>query len=84
MPLVLMEAMSHGLPVISSDLPVSQEIMGDFGMYFSVGDVKGMARRMTEATQMSWQEKSEQALKIAERFNIETIIKQWKQLINER
>ena len=84
MPLVLMEAMSHGLPVISSDLPVSQEIMGDFGMYFSVGDVKGMARRMTEATQMNWQEKSEQALKIAERFNIETIIKQWKQLINER
>lgn len=82
--LVLVEAMAHGLPIISSDLPTSQEIMGDFGMYFSVGDVKGMARRMTEATQMNWQEKSEQALKIAERFNIETIIKQWKQLINER
>ena len=82
--LVLVEAMAHGLPVISSDLPTSQEIMGDFGMYFSVGDVKGMARRMTEATQTNWQEKSEQALKIAERFNIETIIKQWKQLINER
>ena len=82
--LVLVEAMAHGLPIISSDLPTSQEIMGDFGMYFSVGDIKGMARRMTEATQMNWQEKSEQALKIAERFNIETIIKQWKQLINER
>ena len=53
-------------------------------MYFSVGDVKGMARQMKQATQMNWQEKSEQALKIAERFNIETIIKQWKQLINER
>lgn len=83
MPLVLMEAMSHGLPIISSDLPVCQEIMGDFGMYFSVGDVKGMARRMTEATKMDWQEKSEQALKIAARFDIKTIINQWKQLIDE-
>ena len=83
MPLVLMEAMSHGLPIIASDLAVCMEIMGDFGMYFSVGDVKGMARQMKQATQMDWQEKSVQALQIAERFNIETIIKQWKQLINE-
>ena len=83
MPLVLMEAMSHGLPIISTNLPVCQEIMGDFGMYFSIGDVKGMARRMTEATKLDWQEKSAQAIQIAARFNIETIIKQWKQLINE-
>ena len=80
--LVLVEAMAHGLPVISSDLPTSQEIMGDFGMYFSVGDVKGMAKQMKQATLMDWQEKSEQALHIAERFNLETIIKQWKQLID--
>ena len=82
--LVLVEAMAHGLPVISSDLPTSQEIMGDFGMYFSVGDVKGMARRMLEATQLNWQEKSEQALQIAKRFNKDTIINQWKQLIDEK
>ena len=82
--LVLVEAMAHGLPVISSDLPTSQEIMGDFGMYFSIGDVNGMARQMEEATKMNWQAKSEQALQIAARFNIETIINQWKQLIDER
>ena len=82
--LVLVEAMAHGLPVISSDLPTSQEIMGDFGMYFSNGDVNGMARQMEEATKMDWQTKSEQALKIAARFNIDTIINQWKQLIDER
>jgi glycosyltransferase involved in cell wall biosynthesis len=84
MPLVLMEAMSHGLPIISTNLPVCQEIMGDFGMYFSIGDVKGMARRMTEATKLDWQEKSAQAIRIAARFNIDTIIHQWKQLINEK
>lgn len=82
--LVLVEAMAHGLPVISSDLPTSQEIMGDFGMYFSVGDVKGMARQMKQATLMDWQEKSEQALQLTVQFKIETIINQWKQLIDER
>jgi glycosyltransferase involved in cell wall biosynthesis len=83
MPLVLMEAMSHGLPVIASDLPVCQEIMGDEGMYFSVGDVNGMARRMVEATQMDWQEKSKHALKIASHFNLASIINQWRQLTDE-
>ena len=82
--LVLVEAMAHGLPVISSDLPTSQEIMGDFGMYFRNGDVNGMARQMEEATKMDWQTKSEQALQTAARFNIEAIINQWKQLIDER
>ena len=77
MPLVLMEAMSHGLPIISSDLPVCQEIMGDFGMYFSNGDVNEMARRMAEATKMDWQAKSRQALEISHRFNIETIANAW-------
>lgn len=80
--LVLVEAMAHGLPVISSDLPTSQEIMGDFALYFCNGDVNGMARQMEEATKMDWQAKSEQALQIAARFNIETIINQWKQLID--
>jgi glycosyltransferase involved in cell wall biosynthesis len=82
--LVLVEAMAHGLPVISSNLPTSQEIMGDFGLYFINGDVNGMARQMQVATQLDWQEKSKQALQIAARFNIDTIINQWKQLIDER
>lgn len=82
--LVLVEAMAHRLPVISSNLPTSKEIMGDFGLYFSNGDVNGLARQMEEATKMDWQTKSEQALQIAARFNIETIINQWKQLIDQR
>ena len=79
--LVLVEAMAHGLPVISSDLPTSQEIMGDFGMYFSNGDVNGMARCMAEATKMDWQAKSRQALEISHRFNIETIADAWHEII---
>lgn len=81
MPLVLVEAMSHGLPVITSDLPVSKEIMGDFGMYFRNGDVNDLAQRLEDATHIAWQPKSEEALSISRRFDIKNIIKQWKELI---
>jgi glycosyltransferase involved in cell wall biosynthesis len=79
--LVLVEAMAHGLPVISSDLPTSQEIMGDFGIYFSNGDVNGLARRMAETTKIDWQAKSRQALEISHRFNIKTIANTWHEII---
>ena len=81
MPLVLVEAMAHGLPIISSDLPVSKEIMGDFGMYFKNGDIEDLAQRMEEATHIDWQAKSKEARAIAQRFDIKNIITQWKQLI---
>lgn len=79
--LVLVEAMAHGSPVISSDLPTSKEIMGDFGMYFNNGDIYDIARQMEEATEIDWIEKSETAFKIAKLFNLEEIIKDWKDII---
>jgi glycosyltransferase involved in cell wall biosynthesis len=81
MPLVLVEAMAHGLPIISSDLPVSKEIMGDFALYFKNGNIKELAQRLEDATHLDWQVKSKEALEIAKRFNVNQIIKQWKQLI---
>lgn len=81
MPLVLVEAMAHGLPVVTSDLPVSKEIMGDFGMYFENGNIEDLSQKLEEATHIDWQAKSKEALAIAQRFDIENIIKQWKELI---
>ena len=81
MPLVLVEAMSHGLPVVTSDLPICKEILGEFGMYFKNGDVKELAQRLEEATRINWPEKSQQALEIANEFDINQIIGQWKWLI---
>lgn len=81
MPLVLVEAMAHGLPIVTSDLPVSKEIMGDFGMYFENGNIEDLAQKLEEATHIDWQAKSKEALTIAQRFDIENIIKQWKELI---
>ena len=79
--LVLVEAMAHGLPIISSNLPTSKEIMGDFGLYFVNGDVNGMARQMHAATQLDWNSTSQKAIEIAHRFNLETISRQWQQII---
>ncbi len=81
--LVLVEAMAHGLPVISSDLPTSLEIMGNFGLYFRNGDIQDLAQRLEEATHFNWTEKSREAIIIANKFNIEHIIGEWKRLIEE-
>ena len=81
MPLVLVEAMAHGLPIVTSDLPVSKEIMGDFGMYFENGNIEDLAQKLEEATHIDWQAKSKEALAISQRFDIKNIIKQWKELI---
>ena len=83
MPLVLVEAMSHGLPIVTSDLPVCKEILGDFGIYFKNGDIKDLAIKLEEATKINWQQKSAEAITISKRFNIDSIIEQWKDLIEK-
>ena len=79
--LVLVQAMAHGLPVISSDLPSSKEILGDFGIYFKNGDVDELAQKLEDATYMEWQPKSDEALMLAQRFDVKVIAEQWKTLI---
>ena len=79
--LVLVQAMAHGLPVISSDLPSSKEILGDFGIYFKNGDVDELAQKLEDATYMDWQPKSDEAIMLAQRFNVSVIAEQWKTLI---
>ena len=82
--LVLVEAMAHGLPIVSSDLPTSKEIMGNFGMYFTNGNVNELAEQLHKATEIEWDKKSEEAIQIAQRFNIQHIIEQWNKIIYER
>lgn len=79
--LVLVEAMAHGLPIISSDLPTSKEILGDFGLFFKNGDIHELALRLEDAKHLDWQKKSETAIEIAKRFDVSSIINQWKHLI---
>ena len=83
MPLVLVEAMSLGLPIVTSDLPVCKEILGDFGIYFKNGDTNELAKRLEDATHIDWPKKSKQAIEIAHRFEVGPIIQQWKDLIEK-
>jgi glycosyltransferase involved in cell wall biosynthesis len=83
MPLVLMEAMSHGLPVVSSDLPVCREVLGDFGLYFKNGDVNLLAKRLNDAVQIDWKLKSNQAIEIAGRYRLETIVDKWIEVLEK-
>lgn len=80
--LVLVEAMAHGLPVVSSDLPTSLEIMGDFGLYFPNGDVEQLAARLHDATLADWNQKSAEAFAIARRFDLSKIAGQWKEVLS--
>ena len=80
--LVIVEAMAHGLPVVSSDLPTSKEIMGDFGLYYKNGNIEDLAERLEEATRIDWSKKSHEAIEIAKRFDISNIISHWKNLID--
>lgn len=83
LPLVLIEAMAHGLPIVSSDLNVSKEIMDGFALYFKNGDVADLARCLQQATAIDWSQKSKEAMAIACRFDIRAIAAQWQNLINE-
>ena len=84
MPLVLVEAMAHGLPVVASELPTCKEVLGDFGLFFKNGDIQELAQRLEDATHINWQQKSGEALKIARRFDISEIVGQWKLLIEKQ
>ena len=46
LPIVLLEALGYGTPVLASDIPPNKEVLGDFGTTFSAGDVGDLRRRL--------------------------------------
>ena len=82
MPLVLAEAMSHGLPVVSSDLPVCQEVLGDAALYFHSGDADGLARQLQAATLLDWPVSSAKAKAVASHFSLQAIVQEWRDLLH--
>lgn len=82
MPLVLVEAMAHGLPIIASDLPTCKEVMGDNAIYFHNNDTDDLAMALRNAMNMSdWQQRSKKSLLIADEFHVDKIIEKWKKIL---
>lgn len=83
-PLVLVEAMAHGLPVIASDIPVCRELLSGkgVGMMFCTGDAQDLAscmERMAAAT--DWEAMSSRSLDLSTRFSIGETVARWEELM---
>ena len=79
-PLVLVEAMSHGLPIVSSDLPVAKELLEGrgCGMLFRCGDIDDMVMALSSMSSTTeWADMSENALKTSSLFKVDNIRQQW-------
>jgi len=46
LPIVLLEALGYGTPVLASDIPPNREVLGDLGRTFRVGDVDDLAKQL--------------------------------------
>lgn len=83
--LVLLEAMSHGLPIIASDLPVTHELLDDRGVavFFENGNISHLAeclRYMAEEADLA--KMKEQALAYATTFSIDRTTEKWEELFS--
>ncbi len=87
LPMVLLEALVCGLPIISTDCPTGpREILakGKYGMLVNVGDVEELAKKMILLASDDGLRKkmSKMALKRAKFFDYNRIEKQWHALFN--
>lgn len=85
LPLVLTEAMSFGLPIISFENSGANEVLenGKYGILVEQGNVEEFSRqlnRMIESKELR-EEYSKKSLERVKDFSIEKIIKQWEEII---
>ena len=79
-PLVLVEAMAHGLPIVSSDIPVAKELLDNQGVaiLFQNEHPSSLALAMKSmAEERHWSLMSDRALSLASRFSVEETYRQW-------
>lgn len=82
--LVLIEAMAHGLPVISSNIPVAVELLKDKegAVFFKNGDVFSLAKYLSEMVERTdYREMEQNVLCYSENFRISIIVRSWNKLI---
>ena len=88
MPLVLLEAMSYGLPIISSDIPVAEELLKgqDCAIFFKNGSILDLCKKMDEIANKKTDElnyMSQISLSYVKEFSADKIVEQWESLFND-
>ena len=78
LPIVLLEALSYGLPVVASDIPAHLEIGLDETHYFPLGDVHELATRLQSFARMRWPVEMRESTRrwVAERYDWRSVVKQ--------
>jgi glycosyltransferase involved in cell wall biosynthesis len=49
LPIVLLEALGYGTPVLASDIPPNREVLGDLGLTFAAGSVDDLRQQLDRA-----------------------------------
>lgn len=81
--IVQIESAGCGLPLISSDVAISCELIGKYhhGILFKRFDSHDLAKKMQIMTNADLSSYSNNAIKAAKNFTIETIISEWKKIL---
>ncbi len=84
MPLVLMEALSHGLPIICSDLPVCEELLGNtsYTKIFPTANVPLLVEAMKHMASTDLESMQRECLNKAMEFSLDNIGEKWVEVLN--
>lgn len=85
--LVLIEAIAHGLPVISSNIPVAVELLRDRGVavFFENGDILSLTKQLRNIVdQADWDVMGKNSLAYAAMFQIDRISASWNLLFEKK
>lgn len=77
--IVQIEAASCGLPVIAAELPITKELIGKYhyGELFQWNDAKSLTEMMLKLIDIDVHEYSDNGIKAANNFKIDSIAKEW-------
>lgn len=78
LPIVLLEAMSYGLPCISSDIPANRNVPMDDERFFRTDDAGGLCKKIETFIGREWSEANRevQISMVGEKYNWENIAKE--------
>jgi glycosyltransferase involved in cell wall biosynthesis len=76
LPIVLLEALSYGLPVVASDIPAHLEIGLDEKHYFPLGDAHALGARLESFVRMRWPVEMRESTRrwVAERYDWRSVV----------